>query len=43
MTRRIMIRKQTVTTNNDIMLLSLLLSLENFNGEEEGEATKSVE
>ena len=36
-----MIRKQTVTTKNDFM--SLLLAFDNLNGEEEGEATKSVE
>ena len=41
MTRRIMIRKQTVTTMNDFM--SLLLAFENFNGEEEREADESVE
>ena len=43
-TERITIRKQTAPTlrYNDFMLLSLLLAFENFNGEEEGEATVSA-
>lgn len=35
MTRRIMIRKQTMITNNDFVIPSLLLAV--FNVEEEGD------